>query len=105
METLTHPDILAAERLGDEIAKLSAHIEVANARLLNLIREFDALGGWCHAGAKSCAEWLSLRAGIDLTAAYEPVRVARALPDLPRIAEALVRGEVSYSKVRELTRV
>jgi hypothetical protein len=105
METLTHPDILAAERLGDEIAELSAHIEVANARLLNLIREFDALGGWGHAGAKSCAEWLSWRVGLDLTAAYERVRVARALPDLPRIAEALVRGEVSYSKVRALTRV
>ena len=83
METLTHPDVAAAQRLGDEIAELSAHIEVANARLLKLIQEFDALGGWGHAGAKSCAEWLSWRVGLDLTAAYERVRVAPALPTCP----------------------
>ena len=30
------------DRLGDEIAELSAHLEAASARLLDLIREFDA---------------------------------------------------------------
>jgi hypothetical protein len=45
------------ERLGDEIAELSAHLDAATARLLDLIRDFDA------------------------------------------------RGELSYSKVRALTRV
>ena len=64
-ETTLHPDVIAAERLGDEIAELSAHIEVAMARLLSLIREFDALAGWAN-GFKSCAEWLSWRVGIDL---------------------------------------
>jgi hypothetical protein len=33
------------------------------------------------------------------------VRVARALGALPRLAEALARGEISYSKARALTRV
>ena len=33
------------ERLGDAIAELSAHLEAATARLLDLIREFDARGG------------------------------------------------------------
>ena len=33
------------DRLGDEIAKLSAHLQAAIARLLDLIREFDARGG------------------------------------------------------------
>lgn len=32
--------------LGDEIARLSAHIEAATGRLLALIREFDASGEW-----------------------------------------------------------
>ena len=93
-----------AERVGNEIAVLSAHITVATARLLDLIREFDALGGWAN-GFKSCAEWLSWRVGLDLTAAYERVRVARALPGLPLISAAFGRGEISYSKVRALTRV
>jgi Domain of unknown function (DUF222)/HNH endonuclease len=104
-ESRLHPDIVAAECLGNEIAALSAHIEVAMARLLDKIREFDALGGWSHAGAKSCAEWLSWRVGLDLRAAYERVRVARALPTLPLISAAFARAEISYSKVRALTRV
>jgi len=94
----------ALDRLGDEIAELSAHIEVAIARLLDLLGEFDARGGWAN-GFKSCAEWLSWRVGLDLSAAYERVRVARALPKLQLIRTAFARGEISFSKVRALTRV
>jgi len=92
------------DRLGDEIAELSAHLEAATARLLDLIREFDARGGW-NSGFSSCAAWLSWRVGLDLGAARERVRVARALETLPRLAQALAHGELSYAKVRALTRV
>jgi hypothetical protein len=72
--------------------------------LLDLIREFDSRGGWGN-GFRSCAHWLSWRVGLDLGAAREKVRVARALGTLPRLAKALGRGELSYAKVRALTRV
>ena len=97
-------DTLSLDRLGDEIAELSAHLEAATARLLDLIREFDAREGW-NTGFRSCAAWLSWRVGLDLGAARERVRVARALGTLPRLAQALARGELSYAKVRALTRV
>src|SRR6266540_3389074 len=97
-------DTLALDRLGDEIAELSAHLDAATARLLDLIREFDAREGW-NTGFRSCAAWLSWRVGLDLGAARERVRVARALGMLPRLAQALARGELSYAKVRALTRV
>jgi len=100
-----NPDRVAElDRLGDEIAELSAHLDAATARLLALIREFDARGGW-NTGFRSCAAWLSWRVGLDLGAARERVRVARALEVLPLLAEALARGELSYAKVRALTRV
>jgi len=92
------------DRLGDEIAELSAHLEAATARLLDLIREFDARDGWSN-GFRSCAHWLAWRVGMDLGAARERVRVARALGSLPRLGEALARGHLSYAKVRALTRV
>ena len=92
------------DRLGDEIAELSAHLDAATARLLTLIREFDARGGW-NTGFRSCAAWLSWRVGLDMGAARERVRVAHALGTLPLLAEALARGELSYAKVRALTRV
>jgi hypothetical protein len=96
--------VAALDQLGDEIAELSAHLDAATARLLVLIRDFDARGGW-NTGFRSCAHWLSWRVGLDLGAARERVRVARALGTLPRLAEALARGELSYAKVRALTRV
>jgi 5-methylcytosine-specific restriction endonuclease McrA len=92
------------DRLGDEIAELSAHLDAATARLLSLIREFDVRGGW-NTGFRSCAAWLSWRVGLDLGAARERVRVARALETLPLVAQALAGGQVSYAKVRALTRV
>ena len=100
----THPRVAELDRLGDEIAELSAHLDAATARLLTLIREFDARGGW-NTGFRSCAHWLSWRVGLDPGAARERVRVARALATLPLLAEALARGELSYAKVRALTRV
>jgi hypothetical protein len=94
----------ALRRLGNEIAELSAHLDAASARLLALIRRFDAEGGW-NTGFRSCAEWLAWRTGLDLGAAREKVRVARALGNLPGLARALAHGELSYAKLRALTRV
>jgi 5-methylcytosine-specific restriction endonuclease McrA len=96
----THP----LDSLGNEIAELSVHLDAATARLLDLIREFDTRGGWNN-GFQSCAAWLSWRVGLDIGAARERVRVAHALETLPRLAQALARGELSYAKVRALTRV
>jgi 5-methylcytosine-specific restriction endonuclease McrA len=92
------------DQLGDEIAELSAHLDAATARLLDLIRDFDARGGW-NSGFRSCAAWLSWRVGLDMGAARERVRVAHALGTLPLLAEALANGALSYAKVRALTRV
>jgi hypothetical protein len=100
----TPEHIAELERLGDRIAELSAHLDAATASLLDLIRDFDQRGGWGN-GFRSCAEWLSWRVGLDLGAARERVRVAHALGTLPRLAQALARGELSYAKVRALTRV
>ena len=100
----THPRVAELERIGDAIAELSVHLDAATARLLALIREFDIAEGW-NTGFRSCAHWLAWRVGLDLGAARERVRVARALATLPLLAEALARGELSYAKVRALTRV
>src|SRR5881296_1495570 len=69
-------DTRSLDRLGDEIAELSAHLDAATARLLDLIREFDVREGW-NTGFRSCAAWLSWRVGLDPGAARERVRVAR----------------------------
>ena len=94
------PDI---DPLGDEIALLSAHITAATYRLLCLLRVYDAEERW--QGFRSCAHWLSWRTGISLGPAREKMRVARCLPSPSLIPEAFAKGELSYSKVRALTRI
>ncbi|MDE2794631.1 MAG: DUF222 domain-containing protein [Gemmatimonadota bacterium] len=89
--------------LGDQIAALCAHIDAATYRLLTLLRIYDEEGRW--QGCRSCAHWLSWRTGISLGPAREKVRVAHRLPSLPLISAALAKGEISYSKVRALTRI
>ena len=91
------------ELLGNQIAELSARIDAATYELLCHLHEFDRRHGW--EGWRSCAHWLNWRTGLDLGAAREKLRVAAALADLNHVAAAMARGQLSYSKVRALTRV
>ena len=93
------------ERLGDEITELSAQIQAATCRWLALVAEFDEREGWAEWGCASCAHWISWRCSMAPSAAREHVRVARRLRELPLLQAAFARGELSYSKVRALTRV
>jgi Domain of unknown function (DUF222)/HNH endonuclease len=92
------------DALGERIAELAAQISAATYELLVMLRAFDERGGWNN-GFRSCAHWLTWRVGLDRGAAREKVRAARALGELPLISEAMRRGEISYSKVRALTRI
>ena len=98
-------DADALDDLGYEIATLAAHIHAVTQRLLVLIADFDRRRGWELDGQRSCAHWLAFRIGIDLGAAREKVRTARALSDLPETNASMARGELSFSAVRALTRI
>ncbi len=93
------------EVLEYEICTLAARLASETCRWLLLVAEFDAREGWAEWGLNSCAEWLSWRCGIGIGAARDHVRVARMLGCLPLVQAAFAAGELSYSKVRALTRV
>ena len=90
--------------LGEAIAELAARLHAATYELLVLLREFDERAGWNN-GFLSCAHWLHWRTGIDLGAAREKVRVAKAWRRCRCVSAAMQRGAISYAKVRALTRV
>lgn len=94
----------ATHDLGETIAELAARLHAATYQLLVMLREFDAQAGW-NTGFLSCAHWLHWRTGIDLGACREKVRVARALEALPLASASMEAGQLSYAKVRALTRV
>jgi hypothetical protein len=91
--------------LEAQITELVGHLNSANHRLLSLLAEFDRRKCWWDSATQSCAHWLNWKCGINIGAAREKVRVAHALALLPRISAAMERGELSYSKVRAITRV
>lgn len=91
--------------LGDQIVELAAHLHAGTQRMLTLVAKFDERGGWKAGGHRSCADWLAYRTGFDLGACREKVRAARALLSLPLISDAMAAGELSFAKVRALTRV
>jgi hypothetical protein len=98
-------DSTPIEELETEICELAAHLAAATCRWLLLVAEFDERRGWAEWGVNSCAHWLSWRCGIGLGTARDQVRVARHLQELPRVRAAFSTGELSYSKVRAITRV
>jgi hypothetical protein len=99
------PQDLPLELIEREIEQLAAQINAGNARWLELVAEFDRREGWGGTGCRSTAEWVAWRCALTPRSAREHVRVARALPELPLIGTAFGSGELSYSKVRALTRV
>jgi hypothetical protein len=104
-DSSTSTDEHSVEELDAAIGRLVRQMNADSYRLLVLVREFDDRFGWKKWTYQGCAEWLSWRAGLSLSAAREKVRTAHALRSLPAIAAAFAEGRLSYSKVRALTRV
>jgi hypothetical protein len=96
---------LSLDQIQDEIATLASHIYAGTCRWLDLVGEFDRRGSWAEWGCGTCAQWLAWRCGLTPRSAREHVRVARRLRELPLVHDAFASGELSYAKVRALTRV
>jgi hypothetical protein len=93
------------ERLEAQITELWGYLNAATYQLLLLIAKFDRERGYERHNLVGTAQWLNWQCGIGGVAAREKVRVARALENLPKISAAFASGEISYSKVRAMTRV
>ncbi len=69
------------------------------------LREAEQLRLWRQRGYSSLLEYMEMEMGYSPRAALERLRVAKAIVDLPLIAEAMEQGDLSFSAGRELTRV
>ncbi|MCU1390658.1 MAG: hypothetical protein JWL72_3996, partial [Ilumatobacteraceae bacterium] len=98
-------DEVSLEWLVAEICRRSANMTAAEAGWLALVADFDRRRGWVGSGTRSCAAWLSWQTGVELCTAHEKVRVAHALDRFPQFAVAMQSGELSYAKVRAITRI
>jgi hypothetical protein len=98
-------DASSIDELDVEIRTLARQMNAETYRMLMLVRAFDDRYGFAKWGLRNCAEWLAWSCGLSLSAAREKVRTAQALRSLPAISAVFADGQLSYSKVRALTRV
>ena len=104
-QIIATPRERAFNELEAKITELWGHLNAATYRFLMLVAEFDRREGYGYHGLANTAQWLNWQCGIRGAAAREKVRVARALEALPQISASFECGEISYSKVRAMTRV
>ena len=90
----------ATSRRVDELACLSAQLSAATARWLELVWEMHEQGD-----SSDLQAFVAWRCGVTGREAREFLRVAEALQGLPLTRAAFARGELTFSKVRALTRV
>jgi hypothetical protein len=99
------PGELSNSQLEAELIAHAAWESTGTARMLAVLDELDRREAWADWQCRNAQQWLSWKCGLGYTAATERLRVARALRELPTVAERLATGRLSWSKVRELTRV
>jgi hypothetical protein len=90
------------DRRLHEYARHRASLDAAEA--FDLLRAEQIKLHFLH-GFATMYEYMERKLGYGPHAARERMRVARTLVKLPQTTAALARGELSYSAVRELTRV
>lgn len=95
-----------AHELGLRLQAIAVRRTLLDHEFLRLIDLFDAGSGFASfVGLRSTAHYLGWACGLSPGAARERVRVARALRRMPRTAELFSQGRLSYSKIREITRL
>jgi len=93
-----------SRRLATQIRRALGAESRWRARVIALIQQFDRKGAYRDYGCETTSEWVSMHCGVSRMAAREYVRVARALRSLPTIDRAFQSGDLTYARVRAVTR-
>ena len=104
LEATTGPDAepWATDRRLREYAHQRARLDAAEAFDVNRAEKMRI---HIYFGCATFLEYLERRVGYSVHAARERVRVARSLATLPVTSAELAKGNLSFSTVRELSRV
>ncbi len=93
------------ETLVASVAQHHRAISAHQSQLLAAVAELDRRRAWRVDGATSMVAWLVQRCGVSAATAREWVTAAAKLPSLPKIADALSQGKLSFDQVKPLVEV
>jgi hypothetical protein len=92
-------------RVDQKLRSIATRRAALDAEEANLLRYAEELKLWRGWGFGSMLEYMERAMGYAPHTAAERLRVARAIAELPLLAEALEQGTLAHSAVRELSRV
>ena len=95
----------AASPLAVRLTTAIANWSTSQRAVVDLAATFADSHEWAAAGSPTAAHWIATVADIEVCTAREWIRIGRQLRSLPLIAGAFDRDDLSYSKVRALTRM
>src|SRR5687768_1420956 len=90
---------LGNDELADRCLAAVTLVDIATAHAAELAAEFEARGTWAGDGATSGTAWVASRTGHHRAELARRARIGAALRDLPAVAAAARRGEVSFDHV------
>ena len=105
IEEVTEPERWPTAELGTALVAIGRELAATQCRWLGLLAEFDRREGWRADGQLSGVDWLAWRCGLARSTAKEKLRVAHELRRRPVVRAAFATGDLSYAKVRAITRV
>lgn len=105
MEDQHVDDAAELELIRARLCAAAGQMAAAQCWWLDLVAECDERGAWFGYGVRDCAHWIAHSCSMSPGTAREHVRVARALRGMPLFHAEFAAGRLSYSKVREATRI
>ncbi len=95
-------DGLSPAALNDVVAELQRVKAMLDAAEAKVLARWDAVGAWSLDGASNGAAWLSWKSRQPAPAANQRIRCARAMRELPAIAQAWEAGDIDRTHVTAL---
>src|SRR5215472_3385674 len=97
-------DLVPAASLSDDLRGLRSAIERMEAEFSRRLERCDRNQGYAPSGYCSAAGWLNDECRMTRSTAWERVRQARRLAELPATAAAFAAGDVNLAHVSVITR-
>ena len=103
--TISSIATLSTSALMEEAAATSRQLASLAGRIVLLAAELDRREAWREEGATSLEAWLSERCAVSSATARAWAHVGTRLFDLPKLADGLCAGSVSFDQVRAVVDV
>ena len=91
--------------LTDRLEDIIETWATSHHELVTLAAEFADSPEWMLTGSPTPAHWLAIIADVEPCTTREWIRIGRCLADLAATTDAFKTRQISYSKIRTLTRI